>query len=544
LQKNPRIADDLAISITSGIDQGSAGDYGSAGRLASIFYSNASEGTGVHEVLHHTERMMPQKVRDGIRAAWSKRIEDLIAIAENTNNTDMREVLGTIVKAYYGDNVARKELKESYEAGTIPYSMYHLSNPSEFWAVNATKLVGKRAEQTGWLGAARKWLGDFIEKVKDVFGFTNNSAIIKGLDAVLAQESGVMQGGMLGEGGRRARRAAKEKTQNAAKGSIVGGTEVDIDAFRDRTFGDLLTHIASNRDGKYSDFDSRLADRLEGLLDQFQTAGADVKLFIVQKGDSAPSSIATGNALGMVQTDLKSREIKVYLRSPTIGSPGDTTETILHEGLHAVSSGVLLAVKNGRGTPEMVQFRKDLIDLRNKVIKHFNDRVKKLGKAGLTEFELSMYEDRNNAFQNIDEFLTWGLTNKMAQDYLRSIEIGPKKSLFNKFVDAFRSMLGISPNDTSALAHLIDVINPLFETTAEDYRTTFYQEATPVAPPPKKATAPPAPTQFGKGNQGTFNFLRSGSATEMKKAIAKAQEPDNKIMDQLADIQKKNRGCD
>jgi len=209
LQKNPRIADDLAISITSGIDQGSAGDYGSAGRLASIFYSNASEGTGVHEVLHHTERMMPQKVRDGIRGAWSKRIEDLIAIAENTKNDDMREVLGTIVKAYYGDNVARKELKESYEAGTIPYSMYHLSNPSEFWAVNATKLVGKRAEQTGWLGAARKWLGDFIEKVKDLFGFTNNSAIIKGLDAVLTQESGVMRGGMLGEGARRARRAQR-----------------------------------------------------------------------------------------------------------------------------------------------------------------------------------------------------------------------------------------------------------------------------------------------------------------------------------------------
>jgi hypothetical protein len=270
--------------------------------------------------------------------------------------------------------------------------------------------------------------------------------------------------------------ADQETVSKSAEGSIIGGAEVDIDAFRGKTLDSLLNHIATNPEGNYTAFDARLADRLNQLLSELQKAGAKVTLHIVQKGDKAPSGIAAGNARGYTYVDLRTRKVDVYLRSPTVGSGGNSTETILHEALHAVSIGSLLSVANGRGTPEMVKFRKDLIDLRNKVISHFNKRVVTLGKGKLTEFERSMYAGQNNAFKDLDEFLAWGLTNKMAQDYLRSIKIGPKKSLFTKFVDAFRSLLNISPNDTSALAHLVDVINPLFETTAEDYMTTFAQE--------------------------------------------------------------------
>jgi hypothetical protein len=213
LQKNRAIADELALSFEVGGEGDSAGIYNSAERIATIFYSKANEGTAVHEVLHHTERLMPEKIRDGIRAEWTKRIKNLMALAERTGNTNAREVLGTIVRAYYGDSAARKELDESYAAGTIPYSMYHLSNPSEFWAVNATELVAKRAQQTGWVGAARKWLGDFIESAKDFFGLNSNSAVIKGLDAVLKEQSGKTKGEMIASGGRKLRKDANKKAQ-------------------------------------------------------------------------------------------------------------------------------------------------------------------------------------------------------------------------------------------------------------------------------------------------------------------------------------------
>lgn len=197
LERNPAIAEELAFSFQTGNEQSPAGQYNPIARLITIFASGANDGTATHEVLHHAERLMPEAVRNGIRAAWRKRVDDLIAIAERTNNTEMRNVLGAIVQAYYGDPDAQRALSEAFAAGNIPYSVYHLSNPSEFWAVNATDLIGKRAERTGWLGAARTWLSDFIETVKDLFGLPNDAAIITGLRAVLAAESGTIQGQML-----------------------------------------------------------------------------------------------------------------------------------------------------------------------------------------------------------------------------------------------------------------------------------------------------------------------------------------------------------
>ena len=197
LQRNPAIAEELAFSFRAGNEQSPAGQYNPIARLITIFARGANDGTAVHEILHHTERLMPEAVRNGIRAAWRKRIDDLLALAERTNNTEMRNVLGAIVQAYYGDQEAQRELSESFASGSIPYAVYHLSNPSEFWAVNATDLIGRRAERTGWVGAARTWLSDFIEAVKDFFGFPNNAAVIRGLQAVLTAESGATQGQML-----------------------------------------------------------------------------------------------------------------------------------------------------------------------------------------------------------------------------------------------------------------------------------------------------------------------------------------------------------
>jgi hypothetical protein len=197
LERNPAIAEELAISFRAGNEQSPAGQYNPIVRLATIFTSGANDSTAVHEVLHHTERLMPEAVRDGIRAAWMKRVQDLIAYADRTNNAEMRRVLSAIVQAYYGNQEAQRVLSEAFAAGNIPYSVYHLSNPSEFWAVNASELLSDRASRTGWVGAARNWLRDFIETVKDFFGLTNNAAVIRGLRSVLAAESGAMTGEML-----------------------------------------------------------------------------------------------------------------------------------------------------------------------------------------------------------------------------------------------------------------------------------------------------------------------------------------------------------
>ena len=197
IQRNPRIADNLAFSFQAGNENSPAGDYTSITRVARIFAGGADGLTAAHEILHHTERMMPEQIREGIRAAWRNRIDSLMEIANRTNNVEMRRVLGAIVQAYYGNEQAQRELAEAFREGSIPYSVYHLSNPSEFWAVNASELLSDRASRAGWVGAARNWLRDFIESAKDFFGLPNNAAVLRGLRAVLAAESGAMTGEML-----------------------------------------------------------------------------------------------------------------------------------------------------------------------------------------------------------------------------------------------------------------------------------------------------------------------------------------------------------
>ena len=197
IQRNPRIADNLAFSFQAGNENSPAGDYTSITRVARIFAGGVDGLTAAHEILHHTERMMPEQIREGIRAAWRNRIDSLMEIANRTNNVEMRRVLGAIVQAYYGNEQAQRELAEAFREGSIPYSVYHLSNPSEFWAVNASELLSDRASRAGWVGAARNWLRDFIEAAKDFFGLPNNAAVLRGLRAVLTAESGAMTGEML-----------------------------------------------------------------------------------------------------------------------------------------------------------------------------------------------------------------------------------------------------------------------------------------------------------------------------------------------------------
>ena len=215
LQKNPVLADDLAFSIKEGANSKSAGQYDAITRIAYIFSSKANVGTATHEVLHHLERLLPERIRNGIRAAWMKRVQNLITLAENNGDTDALEVLGTIVQSYYGDARAQKLLQEAYSAGDIPLALYHLSNPSEFWAVTATDLVGKRAKQTGWLGEARTWLRGFIETMKDLFGLANDSAVIAGLNSIFKVESGTISGQMLSASATRFNMYVGEKARHA-----------------------------------------------------------------------------------------------------------------------------------------------------------------------------------------------------------------------------------------------------------------------------------------------------------------------------------------
>jgi len=264
-------------------------------------------------------------------------------------------------------------------------------------------------------------------------------------------------------------------------GGLMGGARMDIDKYRDGTLSDLLEEIFRNADDTFSEYDGYLAGRIASLLPKVEAAGLQVKLHIVQKGDRAPNSVAYGTAYGAVAASVNNKTIDVYLRSPQLGEnrAGNTSEVVLHEALHAVSSSLIVAQRFGRNTPKISKFVDDLRELRNEVVDHFNQRVK--SGAELTELETSWYNRGSNVFANLDEFLAWGMTNDKAQEYLRGIKVGPKDTLFTRFIAMFKALLSIPDGDASALSRLIEIVNPLFEATEADYKAIVGTKAKSVS---------------------------------------------------------------
>ena len=124
--------------------------------------------------------------------------------------------------------------------------------------------------------------------------------------------------------------------------------------------------------------------------------------------------------------------------------PGVNYSTILHELLHAATRAQLKFL--GKGDPMVLQLK----DLFAKV----KEQVKKDEAAGtLPEVVAEFLEGRNNALDNIDEMVSWGLTDERMQEYLDNIEVG-KKSAFTRLIELIREVMGIGKPYETALERL------------------------------------------------------------------------------------------
>lgn len=196
LDKNPAIANDMALSFQSR-DVG-GGNYRPLERLVTIFKGTKTDTTAVHEVLHHTERMMPSDVQQGIRTEWANQLKTLLDVATRNQDHTLMTGVDDAIKSGLGDMEARQRLMDRVKIGDLPYDFYQYTNPSEFWAVNGARLIKERAGD-GWIGKAATWLKDLIEHIKSAFGLDSESAVIKGLDAVMRGD-GELRGSMVYKG--------------------------------------------------------------------------------------------------------------------------------------------------------------------------------------------------------------------------------------------------------------------------------------------------------------------------------------------------------
>ena len=226
LRRRPDLFQDLAISITKkGEEENVEGFYNAGQQLVKLFKNPGDETTSVHELLHHTERFLPNEIRDNIIKEWNKTIEDRKAQIQKAlkteNDSDEREKL-TRGLLYLGlaqerqvepNSINRKAIEavmnkylfgftespnKDLQGAGIPVTgkiqkglgndWYQLYNPSEWWAVNASKLfrdAQNKPEARTWLAKAKAFYDNLIAAVKKVFTGSSTAAVEKGLKAVL-----------------------------------------------------------------------------------------------------------------------------------------------------------------------------------------------------------------------------------------------------------------------------------------------------------------------------------------------------------------------
>jgi len=126
-------------------------------------------------------------------------------------------------------------------------------------------------------------------------------------------------------------------------------------------------------------------------------------------------------------------------------------ETVLHEALHAAAIHRFddAFISKNSGT-KLHKAANELSNLFDEVIKQFD----------LAD-ETVQYQFKR-ALENEDEFLAYGLSNRKFQEYLMTIKVpGSAQSVWSEFVKRVADLLGIAPEDQTALGELLRVTDEL-----------------------------------------------------------------------------------
>lgn len=199
IDKNPSLVADIGLSFQkSGNVEGQAGGYNPLSRIVTLIKGRANDETVVHEILHHAERMMPEAVQKAIQAEWFKELRAVTQMATRTQNATLMKATDDALRAANGDERAFRNLAEAIANGEVDERFYALANPSEFWAVNGSRILKERASE-GWVQQAKQWLAEFIEKVKGAFGLRSDAAVIRGLGGVLNGDGRFLNDNMLAD---------------------------------------------------------------------------------------------------------------------------------------------------------------------------------------------------------------------------------------------------------------------------------------------------------------------------------------------------------
>lgn len=174
-QKMPWLLSGLRLSIkTAKYGERASGNFAPMTRIVTLW--NGSSGTENpttirHELTHSMEQMMTPAQQKVLIEAW----RDALGAAIN-KHTDAESQKYFVKVLEFLNQPSEQSFQDALDA--LPsYELYQYINPSEFWAVNAEKLLAKQ------LGGAwakfKKAMSRLFEGLKNIFGFNNQYAVHK-----------------------------------------------------------------------------------------------------------------------------------------------------------------------------------------------------------------------------------------------------------------------------------------------------------------------------------------------------------------------------
>jgi hypothetical protein len=126
---------------------------------------------------------------------------------------------------------------------------------------------------------------------------------------------------------------------------------------------------------------------------------------------------------------------------------GNNFETITHEAIHAATSRNYWA---GHGTIPKFEYDPRFTEAANQL-----DELHQLIKKSKQNTQLRML---GNSISTPRELLTWGLTDREAQNLFKQVKVpDTKQTVWSKFVSTVRGLLGIPKSEENALTRIIDL---------------------------------------------------------------------------------------
>lgn len=193
LDNSPHLADDLGISLRE-IQGDAAGGFNPLARIMDINAGTTNPTTAVHEILHASERLLPQAIQNKIRGEYIGRLQNKLKQQLKAGNQWAALYLKTAIKNFASPSDLNKQVMMRLlrnHAKDVPANEYYkYFDPSEYWAVEGTDILNRRYEDDSWIGKAKEWMNGFVQQVKSLLKLDSNHAIYKGLKEVLRERTG------------------------------------------------------------------------------------------------------------------------------------------------------------------------------------------------------------------------------------------------------------------------------------------------------------------------------------------------------------------